>query len=242
MNSDEIKKALMSLPMTPSTQEELKDPESLDEIVSEYTSLSREEFALKLIELRLWSLQAIISEVGFLPSQYIWVALAGSAESLRTLDRFNDDFSHMKVTLDIKAIGEGIAKAGELETTDKDETAIRATSTHSFLESLDVKASAGDCFLFNAMVAATKNHPFKDIEISPVLEHFYSRVSQMEGMNTGVSSTLSVALDMTARDIFGQSSALLSEVSAPRTKEPRNPLFTIALVAAGLFVGYLLAG
>ena len=211
MSVDEFISEIKKIPMPPKLAKEILNPTELDEMIEHVKTLSGAQVNVTFNAMRLSFYCEFINELGYFPSKLILDAVGASAVSIRTMKEIDDSNQQHIYTLlhNIRQLGEGIALASKLETSNRDDMQIKAYTEHSFVSSLAPNATAGDCFLFNVMFYATGKAPFKDIPISPVVTHYFERFK-----TTGVSEdNLSIALDTTVTDVFGKPNPLLPRVS-----------------------------
>ncbi len=216
MNVDKFITEIKKIPMPPKLAKEFQNPTAFDEMIEHLKTLSSTQINVTFNFMRLSFYREFISELGYLPSKLILDAVGASSVSIRTMKEL-DDSSHQNIyslLSDIRQLGEGIALASKLESSNRDDIQIKVYTEHPFVSSLDSNATAGDCFLFNVMFYATSKVPFKDIPISPVVTHYFERFKTMEE----AEDNLSIALDTTVTDIFGKQNPLLARVSEP----PKN--------------------
>ena len=216
----EIKK----LPIPPNLKKEFTNPKQFNEMIEGIKGLSDVNRNITFNFMRLFFYREFIRELGYLPSALIIDAVGACSVSIRTMKQL-DQFSHQndyKLLSDIRGIGEGIVLASQLEKSNRNEIHIRTYSEHEVVKSLDTKASAGDCFLFNVMIYATGRPPFKDIPISPVVEHYFDR---LKGIDDAPENHLPLALDLAVKDVFGEPNPLFPRVSE---KPRKNKVFRMS--------------
>lgn len=155
---------------------------------------------------RLAHYEQFISEIGYLPSEFIAECVQYCALALRNLSQLKDNERHNKYSLlyQIRKIGQGIANAETLDLVKHRAIDIKAYSTHDVISSLSEEATAGDCFLFNTIVTACGAEEFKDVSAFSVVEKYFKTFESLKNQNNNESSSsISLALDISTDLIFG---------------------------------------
>lgn len=235
MNTEQYISELNKVPMLPEYKKVFNEPETYEMFVKNLNKMSDNERIIHFIFTRLSCYEDIINELGYLPSEYINSAVNACATSLRHTSQMDEYGLHSPFLflLSIRAIGEGIASANELDKIKHDAIGIKAYSTHSFIEGLSDKATAGDCFLFNVMVCATKT------TVSNVVRHYFDRFNSCAndmGPDFDADNNVSFALNKAVDDIFGKDNPLMPRVSGVTTNEGGNKLGCIILILIFLVV------
>ena len=216
---------------SPMQKKEFEDSEkTIDEFSHAASQWTENERYLKFINFRLSIYKGILDDLGYFPTPLLMDAVTASAAAMRSLSLINNsDGSKDLIFHKIRQLGEGISRAASVKT-NQNQSAIGAYITHPAVTNLFPKATAGDCFFFNAMFYATGQAPFKGISVSPVVEHYFSRFSSTD---IGSPATnIQLALERSAEDIFGNDNPLFSRVSHPPKKSPTGFFIILAAIIA----------
>jgi len=223
LRADQYIEELRKLPMAPKMRAEFQEgfpnANAWSELATTLNEKSATERYNNFTFIHLLCYQSFIDELGYLPSELIMGvvnACAGGIRNISQLDEYGRECPYNLIS-NICKIGEGIAAAATLDKVMHYELSVRTYSKHGFVQGLSSEATAGDCFLFNAMFQATGRPPFKDAEISTALKYYFQIVNQMykdDGNDSNVTA-ISMALSMTVTNIFGKKN---SGVSAPAKK------------------------
>jgi len=187
----------------------------INELSHEINKMTENERYSKYLIIRFSVYEGIINDLGYFPSQLLMDAVTVSAAAMRSLSIINNsDGSKDLIFHKIRQLGEGVARAPRVEIGNV--TAIGAYTTHPAVTALFPKATAGDCFFFNAMYYATGRSPFNGINITPIVEHYFSRFSSSDFSNP--ATDIKLALEQSAEDIFGKENHLFTRVSSRPNK------------------------
>lgn len=233
MKVDTFISEIKKIPMPPKLAKDIQNSTDLDDLREHLKTLSGTQVNVAFNAMRLSFYCEFISELGYFPSELILDAVGISAVSIRTMKDI-DNSSQQNIDnllYDIRQLGEGIALASKFETSNRHHINIKAYAEHSFVSSLDQNATAGDCFLFNVMFYATGKAPFKDIPISPVVRHYYERFNTLGVLENNIS----IALDSTVTDVFGNQNPLFPRVSEP----PKNEIPKIFKIVMLCCIAYV---
>jgi len=239
MKTEQFVTELKRIPKSPKMAVEFQDKKVLSDVINHVKTLSNTERNVAFNFMRLTFFREFISELGYLPSKLIINAVDACSASIRTMKEIDESSSYNVDLLfyHIRKIGEGIALALHLETTNKNEIEIKAYSEHPFVTSLAPQATPGDCFLFNVMFYATGKAPFKDIPISPVVTHYFNKFKSVKSDDETLENYLSFSLNRTVEDIFGKPNPLFPRVS----QIPKSGNFVIpCLIIFSLVVVFFL--
>lgn len=216
---------------SPMQKKEFEDSaKTINEFSHEINRWTENERYLKFISLRLSIYEGILNDLGYFPTSLLMDAVTASAAAMRSLSLINNsDGSKDLIFHKIRQLGEGISRATGVEA-NQNRSAIGAYITHPTVTNLFPKATAGDCFFFNAMFYATEQAPFKGISVSPVVEHYFSRFSSTD---IGSPATnIQLALERSAEDIFGNDNPLFPRVSHSPKKSPAGFFIIVAAIIA----------
>jgi hypothetical protein len=219
--------------------ESLSNSELVNNFVRSTDTLSNPERYIKFSLTRLSLYKSIVDELGHLPPTLIMNAVQSAAAVIRIMASIEDSKSpHNIIFYQIRTLGTGIAAAAPLNTK-SEQLLINTYTNHSHVKSLAPEASPGDCFLFNAIYYATGQAPFNGIPVTPVVDHYFSRIKN-SGVETTDNNAIALALDLSAKDIFGKENALLGRVSQ-RPKQNKPTKWPLLVALFGLLIIWLLA-
>lgn len=217
----------------------LSNSELVDNFVRSTNTLSNPERYTKFSLTRLSLYKSIVDELGHLPPTLIMSALQSAAAVIRILANIEDSKNpHDIIFYQIRMLGTGIAAAAPFNA-EGEKLLIETYTNHPHVKSLAPEASPCDCFLFNAIYYATGQAPFNGISVSPVVDHYFSRIKD-SGAGITNSNAIALALDLSAKDIFGKENALLGRVSQ-RPKQNKPTKWPLLIALFGLLIIWLLA-
>ncbi len=225
-------------------KKEFEDPLIVSEFLAATKQLSEQDRYIKFLNLRLSIYKGIIDDIGYFPVPLLMDAVVASAATIRSLSLINDlNGSSDRIFHHIRELGNGLSRAPCVEL-EKNRVVVAAYIDHPAIKALTSEATAGDYFLFNSILYATGQAPFKGINVSPVVEHYFARFSANNSTNdltSFLTSTqiLKLALEQSAEDIFGNDNPLFTRFSI----RPNSPsmgvtplIFLIAIAAIIWFI------
>jgi hypothetical protein len=219
--------------------ENLSDSELVNNFIHSTNTLSESERYKKYSLTRLSLYKSIVDELEHLPPALIMSAVHSAAAAIRILANIEDSKNpHDIIFYQIRKLGTGIA-AATLFNVEGGRVLIDTYTNSPHIKSLAPEASPGDCFLFNAIYYATGQAPFNGIPVTPVVDHYFSRIKN-SGVETTDNNAIALALDLSAKDIFGKENALLGRVSQ-RPKQNKPTKWPLLVTLFGLLIIWLLA-